>query len=397
MTASTHPADMSTGGARIDMTSAAMQQALEAIEGSGHKADLIAAADALRAALAEQAHYAPMPPTNDGCRPVQDSKPEPFITTGLAQYAALAEQAQPEPIGEVVIGEEGMVKGWTVVRWRADLPPIAPGTKLYTTPPAPVVPPGWRMVPVEATPEMEQAQPVAWPMDVTLDQPACELLHAMLSPALPDDDEVSAVRLLIGQGHSGYGLYVASSEYPEEGAEMLAGLSAPTPPAPVAPPGWRMVPVEATQEMTEAGATSINDNGGNARWADIREAWADMLAAAPEAPTPPAPVVPPGWRMVPVEPTQEMVAAAQKCSAEEYGRDDPMTSLGRAETWSCIEAAIAAAPETPTPPAPQPLTDADIEALHKAATGYGLSPLGDERKFARAVEAEVMKRMGVQR
>ena len=30
-----------------------------------------------------------------------------------------------------------MTKGWTVIRWRADLPPVAVGTKLYTAPPAP--------------------------------------------------------------------------------------------------------------------------------------------------------------------------------------------------------------------------------------------------------------------
>lgn len=47
------------------MSRAAMQQAIDAIEGSGCKADLMAAADALRAALAEQAQpvawrYKPM-------------------------------------------------------------------------------------------------------------------------------------------------------------------------------------------------------------------------------------------------------------------------------------------------------------------------------------------------
>ena len=47
------------------------------------------------------------------------------------------------------------------------------------------------------------------------------------------------------------------------------------------PKGWKLVPVEPTEEMLETGSTSIDDNGGNARWADIREAWADMLAAAP--------------------------------------------------------------------------------------------------------------------
>lgn len=53
-----------------------------------------------------------------------------------AATAAIA-QPKPEPIGEVVIGEEGVAKGWTVVKWRADLPPIAVGTKLYAAPMAP--------------------------------------------------------------------------------------------------------------------------------------------------------------------------------------------------------------------------------------------------------------------
>lgn len=53
--------------------------------------------------------------------------------------AALAEP-QHESVGEVVIGEEGMTKGWTVIKWRADLPPIAVGTKLYAEPQASLKP-----------------------------------------------------------------------------------------------------------------------------------------------------------------------------------------------------------------------------------------------------------------
>jgi hypothetical protein len=55
------------------------------------------------------------------------------------------------------------------------------------------------------------------------------------------------------------------------------------------PAGWRLVPEEATQEMTEIGAGVIDDNGGNARWSDIREAWAGMIAAAPQPPSEPPP------------------------------------------------------------------------------------------------------------
>lgn len=50
-----HPASVAEDGkGGAAMSRAAMQQALDAIEGSGCKADLMAAADALRAALAEQ-------------------------------------------------------------------------------------------------------------------------------------------------------------------------------------------------------------------------------------------------------------------------------------------------------------------------------------------------------
>ena len=53
------------------------------------------------------------------------------------------------------------------------------------------------------------------------------------------------------------------------------------------PEGWKLVPVEPEQQMVERGAQSIEDNGGNARQWYVREAWAEMLDAAP---TPPAPV-----------------------------------------------------------------------------------------------------------
>jgi hypothetical protein len=43
-----------------------------------------------------------------------------------------------------------------------------------------------------------------------------------------------------------------------------------------------LAPVLPTHEMVTIGADVINDNGGNARWSDIREAWNDMLEAAPE-------------------------------------------------------------------------------------------------------------------
>lgn len=60
------------------------------------------------------------------------------------------------------------------------------------------------------------------------------------------------------------------------------GLGSHPAPVQAEPSGWKLVPVEPTQEMTEIGAGVIDDNGGNARWSDVREAYAAMLNAAPQ-------------------------------------------------------------------------------------------------------------------
>lgn len=48
------------------------------------------------------------------------------------------------------------------------------------------------------------------------------------------------------------------------------------------PPGWKLVPVRPTDVMVYAGKEQTNKNAGGCRLA--RKAWASMLAAAPEAP-----------------------------------------------------------------------------------------------------------------
>jgi hypothetical protein len=74
-----------------------------------------------------------------------------------------------------------------------------------------------------AQPEQE---PVA--LNVTIEGEAAKLLSAMLEPAL-DGDDPTAIRLMIGNGYSGYGLYVADDEYPEEGSELLVNTTPPHP------------------------------------------------------------------------------------------------------------------------------------------------------------------------
>ena len=76
-----------------------MQQALEAIEGSGHKADLIAAADALRAALAEPA------------------QPVAWVAKHWSVFNTGAEVASGLSLDEAMdyLTDERAARGWCVV------------------------------------------------------------------------------------------------------------------------------------------------------------------------------------------------------------------------------------------------------------------------------------------
>ena len=68
-----------------------------------------------------------------------------------------------------------------------------------------------------------QQEPVA--LDVTIEGDSAKLLASMLEPVL--EDEPTPIRLLVGKGHSGHGLYVAAAEYQEEGAVLLVNTSPP--------------------------------------------------------------------------------------------------------------------------------------------------------------------------
>jgi len=171
----------------------AAQQALEAIEGSGCKADLMAAADALRAALVEQKC-----PCGDRQANQCPGEWEPGCDLGAnPKHAKVAEQAQPVAAQHRFRHPQKGTPDWSV----------------------------WQPCKV--------AQRPAWEID--------------------------------SQGYE---------------VEYRALYTSPQP-APVAPPGWRMVPEEPTQEMA---ATA----GPGTFWiAEAKRTWRTMVAAAPEAPTPP--------------------------------------------------------------------------------------------------------------
>lgn len=66
------------------------------------------------------------------------------------------------------------------------------------------------------------------PLDVTLDEAQAKVLrdHIVIGD---DDDDVAPIRLLVGSGHSGYGLYLAQAEYQDEGSVLLHEMPTPAP------------------------------------------------------------------------------------------------------------------------------------------------------------------------
>ena len=88
-------------------------------------------------------------------------------------------------------------------------------------------------------------EPVA--LDVTLEGEEAQALYDLLGD---DREDLSPLRLLVGDGHSGYGLYVALAEYQDEGAELIASINPPAPqPAPVQQEPCAYIPADALEQV----------------------------------------------------------------------------------------------------------------------------------------------------
>jgi len=57
---------------------------------------------------------------------------------------------------------------------------------------------------------------------------------------------------------------------------MICGMTRAAPPAPAVPPGWKLVPERLTPHMGHAGDATLDDDGS------MQEMWTNILAAAPE-------------------------------------------------------------------------------------------------------------------
>lgn len=148
---------------------------------------------------------------------------------------------------------------------------------------------GWRLVPVEPTPDMKiagdnagfwcadkwramidaapsaPAAPAVAPAPKSLNAPDIILSGAQLLEAIdfiaPDratdpDQLESEVAFWYGEGHSGKAMYIWCAEYPEEGSFVCDGSSVTAAPAqaeqqgePKAPPGYRLQPISEYEAM----------------------------------------------------------------------------------------------------------------------------------------------------
>lgn len=97
-------------------------------------------------------------------------------------------------------------------------------------------------------------------LDLTLTKEEAEGLASFLDCDLESDDDT--VRLLIGHGHSGYGLYAAHPEYPEEGAILVTNMPAPDGGAaadPVLPRRATDEEIRAWMERHDLGSISLTE------------------------------------------------------------------------------------------------------------------------------------------
>lgn len=117
----------------------------------------------------------------------------------------------------------------------------------------------------DCTKPAQQQEPVA--LDVTIEGDAAKLLASMLEPVL--DDEPTPIRLLVGKGHSGHGLYVAAAEYQEEGAALLVNTSPPA-----SKPDFK-----AFKEWAEAAGYDTAHTHDGIKWFCLNPMTADLWKA----------------------------------------------------------------------------------------------------------------------
>jgi hypothetical protein len=115
-----------------------------------------------------------------------------------------------------------------------------------------------------------------------------EDMAGLLRQTIGDDGDPNSIRLEVGDGHSGWGLYASLTEYPEEGAVQLVECAAPSSAtAQVAPQATAVAMPDEVARLADKLKTWIDLNVGRAAEATILLGDVDRLAAL-ALPPPPA-------------------------------------------------------------------------------------------------------------
>lgn len=100
-------------------------------------------------------------------------------------------------------------------------------------------------------------------IDVTLDDP--ETLKILRDIFGKDDKELTPVRLVLGTGHAGAGLYLCSTDYPEL---LLTSVILVAPPVPV---GFQLALIQLAQSMLYAADHGRHYGGLAAQYRNMLE------------------------------------------------------------------------------------------------------------------------------
>ena len=139
-----------------------------------------------------------------------DVRLDQVVDDAIAILQALAEPSEPYAIAYEYDGPFGMHQSFTYEHRNGKYPDRSFPVFKHPAPSKP-----------------EPSEPVA-ALDVTIDdENALALIRDFV---VQEDGDFTPIRLLVSDGHSGYGLYIAAAEYQDEGAILLQAMN-PTHPA----------------------------------------------------------------------------------------------------------------------------------------------------------------------
>lgn len=222
-------------------------------------------------------------------------------------------EAQPVAIGEVRLGQQDDVGCFPSARViclheQADWDNFPDGTKLYTAPPAPAYPERLPC-PVHMLPGLKfgKGVPTRNMLDALVRRAEYEAELDAMTPEQKAENDARLDKL--------------KELIPQQAMARARALT--NPPAPAVPDKATPGNIEILASGYSNGTFQLDDDEANL----ATEIWNACRAAMLAQPvsqryTFNSPEIPDGWKLVPVEPTEDMIAAAMNCDDVEFNSDE---------------------------------------------------------------------------